>query len=331
MRSTISVSRRSFLALAASAALALGGCGGKSGEAAPDDGKRKVATVSDGPINDGGWNASCYKAMCDAAEKLGWDTAYSENVAQSDWATTFQNYIDEGYDLLFIQGEEYKDAVEQVSEENPSAHFALLQGDVESDGIESLAPDSSQIGQLAGALAGLLTKTGSVGFIGGVELDSTLEKIDAFQGALTKANPDATATVVYAGSFTDAAKGKEIASSMVNQQNVDVLFGDASIVDTGAREALAGMEGRYDIGQPGDIGAKDSALIACSVVTDNETMLEQSMRNVENGTFGNKTILGNLENGGVRVGTFSDTIVDAATQEAYGKIVERIKAGTYLD
>ena len=42
---------------------------------------------------------------------------------------------------------------------------------------------------------------------------------------------------------------------MVTTYDVDVMFGDASAVDTGAREALAGQEGRYDIGQPGDLGS----------------------------------------------------------------------------
>ena len=71
----------------------------------------------------------------------------------------------------------------------------------------------------------------------------------------------------YAGSFSDTAKGKEIAASMVTTYDVDVMFGDASAVDTGAREALAGQEGRYDIGQPGDLGSADDKVIACSVVT----------------------------------------------------------------
>jgi basic membrane protein A len=327
-----SITRRGFFGAATLGALLLSACSGTSSTESVEDSepsKRKVATVSDGSINDGGWCASCYQAMVDAADKLGWECAYTENVAQADWGTAYQNYIDQGYDLIFVQGEEYQETVKQLSKDNPDARFALLQGTTENDGIESLAPNDEEIGQLAGALAGLLTKTNSVGFIGGVELASTQTKFEAYKAALQTVNPDANATVVYAGSYTDAAKGKEIASTLINQQNVDVIFGDASIVDTGARETLAEYSGRYNIGQPGDIGSSDDKIIACSVVTDNESMLEQAMRDIEDGTFGNKTITGDLSNGGVKIGTFSSVIVPNEIEEKYEAIVEQIENGTF--
>lgn len=193
----------------------------------------------------------------------------------------------------------------------------------------SLVPNTDQIGQLAGALAGLITKTNSVGFIGAVELDTTKSKLENFEKAAKKVNPDVQVTSAYAGSFTDAAKGKELATTFVNSNNVDVMFGDASIVDTGAREALAIYGDRYDIGQPGDLGSADDKLIACSVVTDNKAMILSAMKDVEAGSFGNKIVKGDLDNGGVAVGTFSN-IVDQDTQAKYQEIVSQIKAGTFL-
>ena len=108
------LNRRQFIGTMGATALGLGlvGCGGSgsadsgSGTTDGSDGakKKKVAIFLDGPINDGGWGASCYKAMTDAADALGWDTAYSESVATADWATTMENYIDQGYDLIFAPG-----------------------------------------------------------------------------------------------------------------------------------------------------------------------------------------------------------------------------------
>ena len=89
-------------------------------QTAPTEPKKKVAIFLDGPINDGGWGASCYKAMTDAADALGWDTAYSESVATADWATTMENYIDQGYDLIFAPGNQYTDAVKQVARTIPT-------------------------------------------------------------------------------------------------------------------------------------------------------------------------------------------------------------------
>lgn len=283
--------------------------------------------VFNAPINDGGWGSSCYEAMVKAAEECGWDTAYSENVATADYGATMQAYIDMGYDLVYLPGNEYQSSVLQVSRDNPDAKFLVLNGTEVNPGIQAAMPDAIQIGQAAGALAGLLTKTDSIGFIGGIEIDTTLQKLEGYTQAAQKVKPGVRVTSAYAGSFSDAAKGKEIANSMCSSNGVDVIFGDASVVDAGAREAQAGFPGTYNIGQPNDLGGPSDPLVPNSVVTDNVVLIVQCMRDYEAGEYGNKTVLGDLSNGGVSIGTFSD-IVPADVQDRYLEIIEQIKAGT---
>ena len=218
---------------------------------------------------------------------------------------------------------------QQVAEEYPDTYFCVLNGTLETDTVTSVLPDAKQIGYLAGALAGLTTKTNYIGFIGGVELDTTKEKLDCYEAAAKVVNPDVQVASAYAGSFDDSAKGKEIAASMVTTYDIDVMFGDASAVDTGAREALAGYEEKYDIGQPGDLGSADDKVIMCSVVTDNAALVKACMEDVENGTYGNKTIEGNMANGCLNVGTFS-SIVPEDVQAEYLKIADQIKEGTFI-
>lgn len=289
----------------------------------------KVAMVLDSSVSDGGWGASCYQAMVDAAKDSGWETVYTDNVATADFTTVMTDYAELGYDLIFAPGNQYTDAVKQVAEEYPEIKFALLNGTVETDNITSILPDAKQIGYMAGALAGLMTKTNNIGFIGGMELDTTKAKLECYEKAAKKVNPDVKVSSAYAGSFSDTAKGKEIASSMVSTYDVDVMFGDASAVDTGAREALAASENRYDIGQPGDLGSAEDKIIICSVVTDNAALLKACMKDVESGSFGNKTIYGDLSNGCLSIGTFSD-LVPEDVQTQYKEIVDQIKSGSFL-
>ena len=289
----------------------------------------KVAMVLDSSVSDGGWGASCYQAMIRAAEESGWETVYTDNVATADFTTVMTDYAELGYHLIFAPGNQYTDAVKQVAEEYPEIKFALLNGTVETDNIVSILPDANQIGYMAGALAGLMSKTGNIGFIGGVELDTTKAKLECFEKAAQKVNPDIKVSSAYAGSFSDTAKGKEIASSMISTYDVDVMFGDASAVDTGAREALAASENRYDIGQPGDLGSADNKIIICSVVTDNAALLKACMKDVESGSFGYKTIYGNLSNGCLNVGTFSSLVSDDI-QAQYKEIIEQIKSGSFI-
>ena len=340
----------SLLLAAALTAISLSACGGSAAPtsaetasagtaaaaettAAPAESEKandfKVAMILDSSVSDGGWGASCYQAMIRAAEESGWETVYTDNVATADFATVMTDYAELGYNLIFAPGNQYTDAVKQVAEEYPEINFALLNGTVETDNITSILPDAKQIGYMAGALAGLMSKTGSIGFIGGVELDTTKAKLECFEKAAQKINPDIKVSSAYAGSFSDTAKGKEIASSMISTYDVDVMFGDASAVDTGAREALAASENRYDIGQPGDLGSADNKIIICSVVTDNAALLKACMNDVESGSYGNKTIYGDLSNGCLNIGTFS-SLVPEDIQAQYKEIAEQIKSGTFI-
>lgn len=315
----------------------LTGCGAsKNGDASKQDSKDsknktyKVAMISDTSISDGGWGAACYNAMITAAKEKGFETQYTDGLKTADFAQSIRSYADLGYDLIFAPGNQYSDAVKEVAKDYPNVHFALLNGTIETDNVVSLLPDADQIGQMAGALAGLMSKTNNIGFIGGIELDTTKTKLASYQAAAQAVNPNIQVASAYAGSFDDTAKGMEIANSMITSKNVDVMFGDASAVDSGARQALASHPNTFDIGQPSDLVKDDkSGVVISSVLTDNAAMVKICMDDVINGKFGNKTIYGNLDNGCLSVGTFSDkTPQDVKTK--YLEIVDKIKAGTFI-
>lgn len=311
---------------------ALNGCGKEEKPAANDDGGKtyKVAMILDSSISDGGWGAACYNAMVAAAKDSGFETQYTDGLANADFASSIRSYCDLGVDLIFAPGNQYTDAVKEVAADYPDVKFALLNGTVETDNVVSILPDAKQIGYMAGALAGLMSTTGSIGFIGGMELDTTKAKLANYEAGAKAVNPAITVYSAYAGSFSDSAKGKEIADSMVTMNDVDVMFGDASAVDSGAREALANYENRYDIGQPSDLLAtQESSVVIGSVVTDNATMIKLCMEDVKNNTYGNKTIFGNLENGSLSVGTFGSQVSEDV-QKQYLDLVEKIKAGTFI-
>jgi len=290
----------------------------------------KVAMICDSTISDGGWGAACYNAMVAAAKDNGFETQYTDGIASADFASSMRSYADLGFDLIFAPGNQYTDAVKEVAADYPDVDFALLNGTVETANIASILPDAKQIGYMAGALAGLMTKTNSIGFIGGMELDTTKEKLAAYEAGAKAMNPDVTVNSAYAGSFSDTAKGKEIAASMISINDVDVMFGDASAVDSGAREVLATYKDKFDIGQPSDLLAlQKSDVVVCSVVTDNATMLGLCMKDVKGGTFGNKTVYGDLANGALSVGTFSSAVTDDVKTQ-YLAAVEKIKAGTFI-
>lgn len=299
----------------------------------PDEKTYKVAMICDSSISDGGWGAACYNGMVSAAERRGWETAYTDSIDQSAYADTMISYCDLGYDLIFAPGNQYSDAVKQVAADYPDVCFAVLNGSTSlpTENIMSMLPNADQIGSIAGIIAGMMSKSNVIGFIGGMELDTTKSKLAHFESAAQAINPAIKAVSAYAGSFSDTAKGMELAASMINQ-GADVFFGDASAVDSGARQAIDQANGGtvkiIDIGQPADLLGQNPC-IAASVVTDNAGMLAICLEAVENDTFGNEVVFGSLENNCVYLGKFNDELIDADTQAEILAYIEQLKEGTF--
>ena len=304
----------------------------------------KVAMICDSSINDGGWGAACYNAMIAAAEKMGWETEVTDSISQDAYYDSIVAYCTLGYDMIYAPGNQYTDAVLQAAEEYPDVAFALLNGAEDTPAkavngnVSSLLPNAQQIGWIAGALAGLMTESGKLGFIGGMELDTTKGKIAGFEEAAKYVAEQEGKTVEllnvpYANSFSDAPKGKEFATELI-AQGADVFFGDASAVDSGAREAIdaanaaAGEIKIYDIGQPADILGQNECII-CSQVTDNSAMIVASMQAVIDGTFGGATLYGTLQNNTLSAGALSD-LVPADVQEKYLAYIDQMIAGTFM-
>lgn len=304
----------------------------------------KVAMICDSSISDGGWGTACYNAMLDAAAKMGWETQYTDSIAQNEYFDTIDSYCQMGYDLIYAPGNQYTDAVLQAAEEYPEVCFALLNGaettpeKAVNKNVTSLLPNAQQIGWIAGALAGLMTESNTIAFIGGMELDTTKGKYNGFGEAAkyvaAKEGKEVTLLdCVYAGSFNDSAKGVEFAKAMIDK-GADVFFGDASAVDSGARQAIdeankaAGSVKIFDIGQPADILGQNECVI-CSQVTDNSTMIAVSMQACMDGTFGGETIYGSLQNGALYAGAISD-LVPQEIQAKYLAYVDEMIAGTFM-
>ena len=331
------------LILAVVMALALVACGGNGGK--QTNTTRKVAMICDSSISDGGWGTACYNAMMSAAEQKGWETAYTDSIAQNEYYDSIVSYCSLGYDMVYAPGNQYTDAVLQAAKEYPNVAFALLNGAVdtpskaENKNVSSLLPDAQQIGWIAGALAGLMTQSGTIAFIGGMELDTTNAKYAGYGEAAQFVAQQEGRTVtlldcVYAGSFNDSAKGIEFAKAMIDK-GADVFFGDASAVDSGARQAIdeynkaQGSIKVYDIGQPADILGQNECVI-CSQVTDNAAMIAAAMDAVEKGTFSELgTLFGSLQNGGLSAGKIND-LVPKDIQDKYNAYLQQMIDGTFM-
>ena len=343
-----------LLALALAMVLSLAACGGDNSSKQPggdkkDDGQGsdkvyRIAMVTDSSITDGSWGTVTYNAMVDAATERGWQYECADAIAQSAYYDTFASYCDQGFDIVYAPGNQYTDAILEVAKEYPDVVFAQLNGSMgtpekaENGNVMVMFPDSHEIGWTAGILAGLMTQTNTVAFIGAIELDTTQGKYAGFKESAEYVGKQEGKSVtvldpVYSGDFNASDKGIEFAKALMDQ-GADVFFGDAGAVDSGARQAIdehntaAGKVEVYDIAQPADLLGQNECII-CSQVTDNSSLVSMCMESVENGTFEGGAVYGTMGNGVLSAGKISD-LVPKEIQDKYNAYLEQVKAGTFM-
>ncbi len=208
----------------------------------------KVALILPGTANDKGWNQEAYDGLLEI-EEAGIKTAYAENVAASDYETTFRAYADQGYNVIIGHGSEFEDAASKVAAEYPDLYFGCTSSDIYAEpNLFSLQNLNNEQGFLAGVVAALATETGTVAAIGGMEVPSIQSYILGFEQGVAYVDNGTVALTTYTGSFDDATKVKEQALAYIGQ-GADIISHDADEAGLGLFEAVKdSADGVYAIG-----------------------------------------------------------------------------------
>jgi basic membrane protein A len=244
----------------------------------------KVGLMMDGPFNDAGWNAGAYEGLMKIEEDLGATVSYSESVAQSDVEETFRAYGSQGYDLVIAHGFNFIDGAFLVAADYPDTVFVLTGCEVQSgDNLGSVTDDAIMKGFLGGVVAATITESDTVAFVGGMPIPAIIDGGKGFIAGAKYVNPDIVATVVNIGNFTDAAKGKELAYSLIDK-GADVIQVEADMAGFGVMEA-AEEKGIYIIGSSSDQYTLAPDVIVTSTVADFPHMLSLTAEQVMDGTY----------------------------------------------
>lgn len=306
------------------------GCGAKSdSNASTDDGDKvfKVGMITDtGGVNDESFNQSTWKGFQDAQEKFGKDKLeikYLESKQDADYVQNIDTFADEGMDLIVGVGFKLQSAITEAAKNYPEQQFALIDAVCEGEqpeNVTSLLFEDNASAYLTGLIAGRMTETNKVGFIGGME-SPVISKFDyGFRAGVKAANPDAEVMVQYANSFTDSALGKTIANQM-HSKNADIIFTCAGAVGIGAIEA-AKENGKYAIGVDRDQSDLAPENVLTSAIKRVDAGVFETVKSYVNGTFkGGTTTTYGLEENAVGV---PDTTKNLVSQEILDLVEETI-------
>lgn len=292
-------------------ALSLGllvGCG--SNGTSDENGKMKVALLLPGSINDGSWNTAAYNGLKEMEAKGDFEIAFTEKVAVNDIEEAFMNYARSGYDLVIGHGFEFGEPALRVAKDFPDVNFY----------VSGKAPDNAKIGKnvgfidqkefegayLAGVLAGLMTESNKVGYVGGMKIPIQIANYNAFEAGAKSVNPDVKILGVLTGTFEDPGKGKEAALAQIDN-GADIIAQAADSTGVGAIEAAKANNIKL-IGYGTDQSDLAPTLFLTCFFSDIPKAIGMQGDKIKEGSFGGEVWKAGIKEGIVDITKFGNSV-----------------------
>ncbi len=319
----------------------------------------KVGVVTDvGQLEDKSFNQSSNEGALAAAEATGGSHDVIVTQAISDYAANIQTLIEADFDVIVTVGFLIGTDTAIAAKANPDVTFVGVDQGVcvDAEGVPdptfacagdaaTLLPNyqgivfaEAQPGYLAGIVAASLSKSGTIGAVGGTNVPAVVNYWRGYENGAKSINPDIK--VLYqetdpnpAVGFNDQAKGRAIAGQFIGQ-DADVLFQVAGLTGVGVLEAACDAD-IHGIGVDVDQAVSLPNLAAC-IVTSAEKKLVDTVQavvtSVADGTFKAGTVVYDAASTPPAIG-LSDYHDNAAviTPEIQAKLdaaLEGLKAGT---
>ena len=288
----------------------------------PNTEKRlKIAFLTDGLFSDAGWGAFGYNAAQALQGKYSYMVDLKENVPIPKIEDTLRYYASADYDLIISHGFEWGEPAVKVGKEYPETKFVIFTGLVHSSNVASIYPMQQEATYVLGALAGTMSKTGIIGFVGGESYPNLVNIYEGYRQGAQDTNPTVKVLVTYLDDWDNPAKGKRAAISQIDK-GADLLLHVADTSGHGVIEA-AKERGIYAFGAISDQNKLAPETVLTSFVLDAEKAFDQVIRLVQKGDFTGQIFKPGLE---LEKGASGDGIVYIAPFHSLEHIVpENVK------
>ncbi len=291
------------LVLAGVMAFSMVACGGGEAEGEGEGSDLLKVNFICTNTGDKSFNDSAHLALeaMDAEGKIDYKlTEYGQDNAKVD--ITLEEAAEEGFDVITFNNLGYGMAVAWLkanAANYPETLFVVFDETIdtfEAENVQFVGYKANEADFLAGALAAKLSKTGVIGFVGGMETPVIHDFLVGYVKGAQYVNPEIKVNIAFVGSYTDSAKGKDLGVTAINA-GADVLHQVAGSAGNGYLEAA--MEaGVYGIGVDSDQYAvfKDAKPdLANSIVTSALKEVGKSLVNICEqkiaGTYANEGVL----------------------------------------
>src|SRR5438309_4960475 len=175
-----------------------------------------------------------------AKDKLGVFLKYVEAADDNGFEPSLRAFAQRDFDLIIGIGFAQKEPIKKVAAQFPKKAFAIVDAQVDAPNVRSLLFQEHEGAYLVGAIAALTSKTGKIGFIGGMDIPLIRRFEMGYEAGAKKINPQLNVVANYVGVTSEAwnnpPKGKELALSQY-ESGADIVFAAAGASGLGVFDA----------------------------------------------------------------------------------------------
>jgi basic membrane protein A len=237
--------------------------------------------------DDKSFNASAYKGVKRAEKELGVTTKTVEAPDNSAYESLQRAFAEKKFDLIVAVGFHQLDAVKKNAARFPNQKFILVDEDAKAANVRSVMFEEQEGSYLVGALAALHSKTGKVGFIGGMDVPLIRRFQLGYEAGVKKINPKAEVFVNYLGITGDAwnnpPKAKELALDQYNR-GADIIFAAAGNSGMGVFDAAEAQK-KFAIGVDSNQNWVKPGFILTSMLKHVDQAVFDSIKLYQEGKF----------------------------------------------
>ena len=321
--------------------------GGSSTPAAAGKKIQACMVTDTGGIDDKSFNAAAWKGLQTAQQKNSNITpTYVQSKAETDYEPNLTSYVNHTpkCDLIVAVGGLMGAATDKVAAANPNQQFAIVDYGSQVANVYSMQFATDQAAFLAGYLAAGMSKTKTVGTYGGLKIPPVTIFMDGFADGVAYYNQKHSTNVavkgwnkasqngLFANSFTDQAKGKQLGQQL-SSQGADIIMPVAGGTGLGTA-ADAQATGKYSViwvDQDGCVSAAQYCSVFLTTVQKNiADAVGGAAQAASAGTLSQAHgTIGTLANNGVQIADYHDfaSKVPQALQDEVNQLKQDIISG----
>jgi simple sugar transport system substrate-binding protein len=270
---------------------------------------KKAGFVYVGPIGDHGWSYrhNIGRKAIETAFAGKFKTSFVESVNEGpDAERVIQQLANSGHNLIFTTSFGYMNPTLNVAKQFPDVKFEHATGYKRSNNVSTYSGRFYEGRYIAGVIAGKMTKSNVVGYVGSFPIPEVVRGINAFLLGARSVNPKVTIKVIWVSTWYDPGKEADAAKALIDQ-GADII---AQHTDSPAPLQVAENRGVFGFGQASDNIQFAPKAQLTAIVNNWDGYYVARARAVMDGTWKSKDVWGGLKAGMVSMAPYTNMPAD---------------------